>query len=198
MKTCVFITGTNAVGKSSLAKAILQRFGGVDRIVNDVTYCVDGRVCLAGKYGATRFGGVDRIVNDKGSSCTSRLAEVVEEGLKTSVIIVCEGMYMNTFGMNLTNALFKADKQLVVSLYADGQTLYNRITSRSNGKNNDGKRNWPTVFRKQKQAMIAARKYQSIGVKVLQFNTAETDTEQIADKVLKTISELCGDPTIAR
>ena len=27
MKTCVFITGTNSVGKTTLAKALIERFG---------------------------------------------------------------------------------------------------------------------------------------------------------------------------
>ena len=91
MKKCVFITGTNCVGKSALAWEIINRYGGVDRILNDVTYCKEDGVCLAGRYGEARYGGVDRILNDKGSSCTSRLAEVVEEGLKNSQVIVCEG-----------------------------------------------------------------------------------------------------------
>ena len=131
-KTCVFITGTNAVGKSALAWAIIDRYGGVDRITNDVTYCVEGSVCLAGKYGVTRYGGVDRITNDKGSSCTSSLASVVEEGLAHADVMICEGSFMNTFGLNLTNAMFKADRHLIVSLYTDSATIYNRIISRSN------------------------------------------------------------------
>lgn len=94
MKKCVFITGTNCSGKSSLAWAII-----------------------------TRYGGVDRITNDKGSSCTSRLAEVVEEGLKHRDIIICEGSFLDTFGMNLMNALFKAEQQYVISLYADNLTI---------------------------------------------------------------------------
>ena len=109
MKKCVFITGTNCSGKSSLAWAII-----------------------------TRYGGVDRITNDKGSSCTSRLAEVVEEGLKHRDIIICEGSFLDTFGMNLMNALFKAEQQYVISLYADNLTIFNRLGNRSNGKN--GKR----------------------------------------------------------
>ena len=118
MKTCVFITGTNAVGKSALAWAIINRYGGVDRITNDVTYCKSGGISLAGKYGVTRYGGVDRITNDKGSSCTSRLADVVEEALRNADVVICEGSFMNTFGLNLTNAMFKAQRYLVVSLFA--------------------------------------------------------------------------------
>ena len=191
LKTCVFITGINAVGKSALAWAIIDRFGGVDRITNDVTYCVEGSICLAGKYGVTRFGGVDRITNDKGSSCTSRLAAVVEEGLAHADIMVCEGSFMNTFGLNLTNAMFKADRHLIVSLYTDITTIYGRIVGRSNGKYGTGKRNWPTIVRKQKQAMVAAKKWKSIGVKVLQIDTAKVTIEEELYSVLKAIEELC-------
>ena len=187
MKTCIFITGTNAVGKSALAWAIIDRFGGVDRITNQVTYCKLGSLCLAGGYGQTRFGGVDRITNDKGSSCTSRLAEVVEEGLKHADTIVCEGSFMNTFGLNLTNAMFKAEQHLIVSLWTDTKTIYERLTFRSKGKRGDGKRNYRSIVSKQRQAMVAAQKWQSIGVKVLQFNTAQITVQQELDAVLKAI-----------
>lgn len=170
MKTCVFITGTNAVGKSALAWAIIDRFGGVDRITND-----------------------------RGSSCTSRLASVVEEGLQYADIIVCEGSYMNTFGLNLTNAMFKAERHLIVNLYADGQTLYSRCTARSNGMHGkSGNRAWDKIFNKQRQSMIAAKKWQSIGVKVLQINTATMPLDEELELVLKAISDLCGKPTITR
>lgn len=194
-KTCIFVTGTNAVGKSALAWAIIEHFGGIDRIENDVTYCTEGGVCLAGKYGVTRFGGVDRITNENGASCTSRLAAVVEEGLRNADIIFCEGSFMNTFGLNLTNAMFKADRQLLVSLYADNKTIYDRLTSRSNGKRGTGKRNFPKIIAKQKQAMVAARKWQSIGVKVLQFNTAQTTIKEELTAILKAIGkeEYCND-----
>lgn len=185
MKKCVFITGTNAVGKSSLAWEIITRYGGVDRIRNDVSYCKKGSVCFAGRYGETRYGGVDRITNDKGSSCTSRLAEVVEEGLKHCEVIICEGSFMNTFGLNLTNAMFKADRWLVVNLFADVKTLYRRLVARSNGKN--GKRNMEKIVNKQRQSMIAAKKWQSIGVRVLQINTAEVALEDEVKMILDEI-----------
>jgi deoxyadenosine/deoxycytidine kinase len=192
MKTCVFITGTNAVGKSSLAWAIINRFGGVDRITNDVTYCADGSVCLAGAYGTTRFGGVDRITNDKGSSCTSRLAEVVEEGLRHADTMVCEGSFLDTFGLNLTNAMFKAECHLIVNLYTDPKTIYERLMVRSQGKYGNGNRSWEQIFKKQKQSMVAAQKWHSIGVKVLQLDSSKYSVEQELELVLKTIDELCG------
>ncbi len=198
MKTCVFITGTNAVGKSALAWAIIDRFGGVDRITNDVTYCVKGNIAFAGKYGITRFGGVDRITNDKGSSCTSRLAEVVEEGLRYADTVICEGSFMNTFGLNLTNAMFKAQRHLIVNLWAEPSVLYQRCTGRSNGKYGKKNTRFDLVFNKQRQAMIAARKWQSIGVKVLQLNTAEITVDEEVELVLNTLNELCGKPTMIK
>lgn len=191
MKTCIFITGTNAVGKSALAWAFIERFGGIDHITNDVTYCAEGSVCLAGKYGGTRFGGVDRITNENGASCTSRLAAVVEEGLRNADTIICEGSFMNSFGLNLTNAMFKAERYLLVSLLADSKTIYERLTTRSGSH----KRNFRQIMSKQKQAMIAARKWHSIGVKVLQFNTAEKTIEDELTAILKAIGkeDYCND-----
>lgn len=190
MKTCVFITGTNAVGKSSLAWAIIEHFGGVDRITNDVTYCVEGNIAFAGKYGTTRYGGVDRITNEKGSSCTSRLAEVVAEGLRNADTVICEGSFLDTFGMNLLNALFQSDKQLLVSLYASPQIILQRLYTRSNGMKGVPSRNFERVFAKQKRCMIAARKYQQIGVPVLQVNTAEHDTSELLQMFLNKLHEL--------
>ena len=190
MKTCVFITGTNAVGKSALALEIIHRYGGVDRITNDVTYCTDGGICLAGSYGIHRYGGVDRITNDKGSSCTSRLAEVVEDGLRNADTIICEGSFMNTFGLNLTNALFKADRQLLMNLYAPPLTIYNRIIERSNGRRGDGTRNWRRIFEKQRQTMISAKKFASIGVPVLQVDTSKHTTTQLADMLFNKLMEI--------
>ncbi len=191
MKTCVFITGTNGVGKSALAWRFIERYGGVDRLTKDLTYLADGKTCLAGRYtDGKRYGGVDRLTNDKGSSCTSRLPEAVEEGLKTHDTIFCEGSFMNTFGLNLTNAMFKAQKHLLVCLYVDKETLYKRITERSNGRWKDGVRSWGRIATKQLQAIKAAQKWQSIGVKVLFINTAETTIEEEVELVEQTIAQL--------
>lgn len=189
MTTCVFITGTNAVGKSSVARAIMARCGGISAERDMVTYLADGVTCLAGRYLGCKYGGVDRITNAKGSSCTSELANVVERGLSERKVIFCEGSFMNTFGMNLTNAMFKADKHLVVNLYADARTLWNRLNGRSEGKNGNG-RDFPKVLNKQKQAAIAAQKWHEIGVKVLQINTAEYNPLQIVDTIYGTLENL--------
>lgn len=34
MKTCVFLIGTNCSGKTSLAKALIKRLGGVEWLTN--------------------------------------------------------------------------------------------------------------------------------------------------------------------
>ena len=184
MTTCVFITGTNAVGKSSVERAIMDRCGGISTERDMVTYLADGVTCLAGRYLGCKYGGVDRITNAKGSSCTSELANVVERGLSERKVIFCEGSFMDTFGMNLINAMFKADNHIIVNLYADARTLWNRLNGRSEGKNGNG-RDFPKVLNKQKRCLSAAQKWHEIGVKVLQINTAEYNPEQIAELIYK-------------
>lgn len=184
MKIVVFITGTNAVGKSTLAWSLINRFGGICDERNCTTYCKDRRYGFAGRYKGGRYGGVDTITNDKGSSCTSRLADVVREGLKVADVMFCEGSFMKTFGLNLTNALFLGDKALVVSLYAPLVVLYERLNKRSNGRNGTGKRNLSAILGSQRQAMIAAQKYEQIGCKVLQFDTSVYSTEQMRDEII--------------
>lgn len=191
MKAVVFITGTNAVGKSTLAWSLIERFGGIYEERDCVTYCKDKRYGLAGLYKDKRYGGVDRITNDKGSSCTSRLADVVRVGLQTADVIFCEGSFMDTFGLNLTNALFLGNKALVVSLYAPPAEILKRLGVRSNGKN--GRRNGENLRRvllKQERCMKAALKYQSIGVKVLQYDTSVTSVETMLNEILSTIETL--------
>lgn len=189
MTTCVFITGTNAVGKSSVARAIMERCGGISTERDMVTYLADGVTCLAGRYLGCKYGGVDRITNAKGSSCTSELANVVERGLSERKVIFCEGSFMNTFGLNLTNAMFKADKHLIVMLYADARTIWERLNGRSEGKNGKG-RDFPKVMQRQRQCNIAAQKWHEIGVKVLQINSAEYTSPQIVDTIYGTLAKL--------
>lgn len=189
MKTVVFITGTHGVGKSTLARALMEHYGGIARTEGQLTYCRCGGVAFAGRYD-TKYGGVDRITNENGSSCTSALAGVVEEGLRNADTVICEGSFMNTFGMNLSNALFKGDRQLVVSLYTSPITLYFRLENRSLGKNKDGNHNYGFIFNKQKQALIAAAKWESIGVPVLQLDTAKASVEAIRDAVINKIQTL--------
>mgnify|MGYP002509566029 CR=1 FL=1 len=188
MTTCVFITGTNAVGKSSVARAIIERCGGIAKVEDQVTYCADGKTTLAGSY-LCKYGGVDRVTNTKGSSCTSELQNVVERGLAQRDIIFCEGSFMGTFGMNLTNAMFKANKHLVINLYADARTLYDRLNNRSKGKNGNG-RDFALILKKQKLSAVSAVKWHEIGVKVLQINTAEYSPEQIVDTIYGVLAKL--------
>ena len=186
MKTCVFITGTNCTGKTAVAKALIQKFGGIKEATKEHTFCNDTRVCFAGKYTDDgRFGGVDGFNN------TRTLAGVVERGLEICDVIVCEGMYMHSFGLNLTNAMFIAEKHLVVFLYADGLTIAKRIKERSG--NNIG----VAVLPKQRGANSSAKKWQSIGVPVLPLDTTKYTVEQEAELIYQKINNIWnGSPGI--
>lgn len=181
MKTVVFITGTNAVGKSTLARTLQARFGGIAATDKRLTVCRDGRVCFAGRYEeGKRFGGVD------GFNQTRCLESVVRFGLSRHDVIICEGMYLRTFGMNLTNAAFVGDRQLVVFLYAPVAEIHHRLLDRAGkGLTNEA------VWRKQLNCATAARKWASIGVPVLSFDTSKVSADMIADEIIKRIPELC-------
>ena len=182
MKTCIFITGTNSVGKTTLAKSLIERFGGIREATKELTFCNDTRVCFAGRYSnETRYGGVDSF------NCTRVLPEVVQKAFETCDIVFCEGSYLDTFGMNLTNAMFEAQRNLVVLLYADGKVLHSRLLER--GKKGATERTLP----KQKSACIAANKWAEIGVPVMCFNTGvvplDEEVGEVYSKVLKLWSE---------
>lgn len=179
-KVCVLITGTNAVGKSSLAKELISRYGGIRTANKLLTCCNDQRVCFAGKYDITKkYGGVD------GFNQTKCLEGVVREGLKSHDVVICEGMYLHTFGMNLLNAAFAADKQLVVFLYAPVIEINRRLLERSQtGIANEA------VWKKQQATAVSAKKWASIGVPVMSFDTSTIKTSDISEQVIRKIEEL--------
>lgn len=180
MKTCVMITGTNGVGKSTLARNIIAYYGGIKCYVDGVTYCNAGNIAFGGNYLCVKYGGVD------GFKKTSILESLVDRGLKNSDVIILEGSFLDTFGLNLTNAIFKAKNQLIVSLYAQRRVIYDRISARTDKKN----QNFRLIFKKQVNALVSARKWASIGVQVLQINTGLKSADEIAQEVISRISEL--------
>lgn len=174
-KTCVFITGTNGAGKTTLAKEIIRRRGGIAQVENRLTILEDKRYTLAGKYGDGRYGGVD------GLSETRGLEEMARRAFEHHDVFICEGSYMNSFGMNLTNAMFVAERFIVVFLYAPLEELKDRLENRGKGGLTAG------VIAKQRQALSAAQKWAQIGVRVMSYNTAHTAIPDIAEAVLNRI-----------
>lgn len=99
-------------------------------------------------------------------------------------------MYLHTFGINLTNAAFVADKQLLVFLYCPVQEIHRRLLERSGkGLTNDA------VWKKQLNCATAAKKWASIGVPVLSIDTSKVPVERIATTVIEKIEQLCGRST---
>ena len=142
---------------------------------------------FAGRYNnESRCGGVD------GFSNTKCLASIVERAFDYSDIVICEGSYFHTIGLNLTNAMFKADKHLVVYLYAPVEILNARLIERG------GKPITAVMVSKQKQCLVAARKWATMGVPVLTFDTSKNTPYEIAKSVGSKIEELCGRSTTTK
>ena len=174
MKTVVFITGTNCAGKSTLARDLIRHYGGIKEEEETLTICADVRVTFAGTgYDVSSTNcGVDKIKN------TRSLAKVVKQGMIRSDCVICEGSFLNTFGMNLTNALFCGEQALVVFLYANLSVINRRRVERS-GKPLNGH-----IVQRQRGAVRAAVKWQDIGVPVLTIDTSTRTPEQIAEIVI--------------
>lgn len=187
MKTCVLITGTNAVGKSTLAEELIGHYGGRATISKVLTELQDERVCFAGPYKiGNRYGGVDCF------NCTSILASVVEQGLKEHDVIYCEGMYLHTFGTNLLRAIFKADKQLIVFLHAPAEVIRQRCYKRTGASGRGGTgTQFDKVFAKQRACAVSAKKWASIGVPVMCFDTSLVDMKEIVMQVAEKVEQLC-------
>lgn len=183
MKTCVLITGTNCTGKTTLARTLIEQFGGIERATRLVTYCNDGLTAFGGDYsGNSQTGcGIDKF-NE-----TKILQTVVKEGLRTREVVICEGVYLHTFGLNLTNAIFEAERQLVVLLYAPIDVIHKRLLARS-GRGITNK----AIGQKQHGCASSLQKWASIGVPVMYFDTSKIAISQIAEMVANKISELCG------
>jgi len=178
MKTCIFIIGTNCTGKSSLAKAIAEGFGGYRAISRELTVCADQRVCLAGSYSPDkRFGGVDGLNETKG------LQQIVHTALVGHECIVCEGIKLHNNGPNLTRAIFTADNRLVVFLYAPAATLHRRLLER----NSSGKGVTEAILKDQQACARSLERWRGMGIPVMWFDTSKTSVEVASTSLINYI-----------
>jgi len=178
MKTCVFIIGTNGSGKSALAKELITRFGGIREVSKGFTGCNNGLVGFAGRYTLdSNYGGVDSL------NSTKALEEIIKKAFETHEVIVCEGSYMDTFGMNLTNAMFIAQRHLVIFLYANNSVLHKRLKHRSGGGLTE------KIISKQKRVARAAEKWKQVGVPVLYIDSGICPLSREADFLQNTIED---------
>lgn len=180
MKTCVFIIGTNATGKTSLARELIQMFGGIageeETGSGLITLTGGGRAVFAGRYEGAKFGGVDYYGQ------TRNLPDVAQFALARYDALVCEGMYVSSFGKNLTSTIYQAEARLVVCLYADNATLDYRLAKRSGTKITE------SVMKRQRTCATAAKKYGENGCAVRFFDTAATRTTEIAKFIYEWIN----------
>ena len=161
MKTCVFITGTNGVGKTELAHELIRRFGGISSEDGDLTILGDGKVTMAGRYAGLKHGGVD------GLNRTSCLPALAEKALARHECIICEGFYLHTHGPNLIKTIFQGEARLLVLLYCDIRTIHERLLKRS------GKGITKFVIATQEMSIRAAEKFSQEGVTVMPFDTSK-------------------------
>lgn len=178
MKKCILIIGTNAVGKSTLARNIIRLSGGISQVEERVTYCNDGKTAVIGDYSkGKKIEGVDAFAETK---CVKGIIEATDREN-----VVFEGLKCGTFGLSIQGALFASNKQLVVFLYASAKTINERLLKRSSTGIKSKQ-----VLLSQKNNLNSALKYKEIGVPVICFDTEKFTEEEIAEKVMNKINEL--------
>lgn len=158
-KKAVFIAGTNAVGKTSVIREIIDAYGGIKTYKDKITFLNDDAAAV-GKYGGCKYGGLDTI-NE-----TSSLANLIKIALEKVDTVFVEGQTLHTFGLNITNAIFAAPKALWVLLYADIETLSQRVKKRGGRGLSQG------MIDKQKLCISSFKKIRGIGVKAIAINTS--------------------------
>lgn len=174
MKTCVFITGTNCVGKTTLVKAILEKHGGISSYEDKITYSNDGKVAFAGKYDG-KYGGVD------GLNSVKILESLTIKAFEKVDVFMAEGLKLHSFGLSLQKALFTAQYHIVVFLYAPLKELDARLKERS------GTRISEAIAKDQIAIKNAFLKWQEVGVKTLFFDTSKVDIKTIEETIWHTI-----------
>lgn len=132
-------------------------------------------VAFAGRYDV-KYGGVDNL------NGTTILRDIVKKALESTDCIICEGMRLKCWGPNLTHAMFNADRQIVIFLYAPLEEIQKRLAERSNGTLSKD------IIRGQRESAHSAKKWQTAGCDVVAIDTTKQTADQIADFIINKIN----------
>ena len=176
MSLCVIIYGTNGVGKTSLMKCLIAKFGVAHETKTLTTLKNGWGVC--GRYDEGRYGGVDRFGE------TSILPPLAADFFKTGNVFLAEGVKLHGIGTNITNTIFQADKQLAVLVTADAKVLDQRLRQRS------GKGITKAIIKDQLSNIRTLKKWAEMGVNVLVINNTKATIDENTNKLIEKINGL--------
>lgn len=170
MSKFILIYGTNRVGKSSLARYIIEKNGGgVYDEKNNITRIKNA--CVVGSYVSnTRTScGVDKIKNTKSLFYITKNA--IEIGIPT---IIAEGVKLHGVGHNVVSTAFLADRCVVIFLFCPIEKLVKRF---------EKKANFRAINSDQRSCFNSFFKWQKMGVKTYSFDTSIYNTESIYNSI---------------
>jgi dephospho-CoA kinase len=157
----MYITGCSCAGKTTLARLIIERHGGIIDYRDGFSTTSTG-VILAGKYDV-RYGGYDSAYKFKRPAFSAKT--VIYEGTRIARI----NSEIGDFIME-NNGVY-------VYMLASLKTINERLKTRSNSKITKH------VMKDYKSAYSIAMKYKDAGLRVIMLNTDELTTEQCYDKI---------------
>ena len=164
----IYISGCSCVGKTTLARFIIEQNGGVVDYREGFTITRTG-VVLAGKYAGVKFGGFDYMGKFKKPEFNCRT-------------IIYEGTRISRINSEIGDSIIE-NNGVFVYMFASINTIDKRLKQRSNtGATNH-------VIKDFKGAYSIAKKYKEAGIRVITLNTDELSTEQCYDKIKQYIYE---------
>ncbi|MCL1933267.1 MAG: hypothetical protein FWF53_05615 [Candidatus Azobacteroides sp.] len=158
----IYIFGCCCVGKTTLARFIIERNGGAVDFRESFTITKTG-VVLAGKYSGVKYGGFDYIKKFKKPQFDFRT-------------VIYEGALIGRINSEKGDYIIENDG-ICVYMFASIKTIEKRLKQRSNtGVTNH-------IIKDFKGAYTTAKKYKEAGLRVITLNTDELTTEQCYDKI---------------
>ena len=177
----VLVVGCFGVGKTTLAKNLLNIDGGWE---NHDSYAVSkgGLFTCAGTYFQDKaLGGVDRLKN------TRAIPQLIANASTPCFFV--EGKRATCFGTSTLVPMFSVPNQLVIYLKAGASAIYKRLNMRGTCKTTRLK-----IERYIKDSEALAQKFSSIGVRVVQLDTERANTAEIANFVFGEVQRFISRP----
>lgn len=171
-KTVIMIAGTNRSGKTTTSRALLARFGGEAE--------QRSKAVLVSREGNAACVNADFI-----SGSTRSVIGLTRDLLAEVDTVIVEGMYLGSFGLVPTSVLHCGERQLYVYVYCPAAELKAREASRPNAHGD-----FAGIVSRQRGVLNAARKYASIGVPVLAYDTGKTSTEELVTGIMDRFARL--------
>ncbi|GHT33959.1 hypothetical protein FACS189434_09300 [Bacteroidia bacterium] len=158
----IYISGCSCTGKTTLARLIIERSGGITDFRDGFT-ATKSNIVLAGRYQGIKYGGYDDMGKFKKPPFDHKT-------------FIYEGTRIGRVNSEIGDFIIE-NNGVLVFMYAPLKTIAERLKARSNTKVT------PNIIKDFKAAYSAAKKFKEIGLRVITLNASELTTEQCYNQI---------------